>query len=90
MYCEKGTINIQRADNGFTVTARDPKIDELNAKNSLARDKGDARKPYIEPTKTYVFNDAKAVMAFLEKNMEKALPKVEYASAFEALGGDLD
>lgn len=87
-YCERGTVSISRAENGYTLTARDPKIEEQNAKRSL--DTKNRSKPYIDPTKTYVFEDFASLSEFLEKNLEKALPKEDYVSAFTALGGDID
>ena len=39
---------------------------------------------YVDPVKTYSFNDIEAVTKFLTTNLDKALPKVDYDSSFDA------
>lgn len=78
-------VRIERAANGFTVSMTDPKIEAANRKRSA---KGNYDQPYLDPRKEYVFTDLKAVMAFLTANLEKALPKDDYDSAFELMADD--
>ena len=85
MYGEGGCVRIERAENGYTVTMTDPAIVKKNAQREV---KSDYRAPYISPQKEYVFADLKACMAFLEKNLDKALPKADYEASFDALTDD--
>lgn len=76
-------VRIERAHNGFTVEMRDPKIDEQNRKRN--NDDGSAgvdvehRSPFV----SYVFESVGAVLAFLEGNLEKAMPLDEFETSFE-------
>lgn len=79
------SVRIERAENGYTVSMTDPKLEAANRKRST---KGDVYAPYVDPQKEYVFTDLKAVMAFLTANLDKALPKVDYDSAFELMTDD--
>ena len=67
-------MRIGRAVNGFTLRMRDPKIVEKNQK-----DKG----PWHDPNVTMVFEDASKLVAFLEKNLDTALPKNTFSTAFD-------
>lgn len=75
-YC----CRIERAKNGFEIEMTDPAIVEQNRKRDM---KGDYRMPYKSPRVSYVFKSVKEVLAFLEKNLETALPLDEYNSAFD-------
>lgn len=77
-------VRIERAANGFTVTMTDPKIEAANRKRDLSSKSG-SYQPYIDPRKEYVFTDFKAMMTFLTANLEKALPKEDFDSAFELM-----
>jgi hypothetical protein len=74
-------IRIERLTNGYEVTVRDPKI-------VAANNKPDSK--YRNPTREYVFTDVKSVLAFLEKNLDKALPADDFASSFDAAVAELD
>ncbi len=70
----EGCCRIEKAVNGYTVCLQDPEIRKSNAKpNSKWRD----------PSREYVFRTVKEVMAFLEKNLDKALVADEYSSSFD-------
>jgi hypothetical protein len=77
-----GCVRIERATNGYTVNVSDPKIREANQKRDNS--KGGVYAPYRDPNKEYIFTDIKTVLAFLEKNLDKALPKDDYGSSFDA------
>lgn len=76
-----GEIRIERATNGFTLRMRDPKIAESNQK-----DKG----PWKDPNVMMVFEDTEKLMAFLEKNIDAALPKNTFSTAFDEAVEDDD
>jgi len=68
-------VRIERLTNGYEVEIYDPKIAAMNEK---------AKGMYKDPMKSYVFMDVKSVLAFLEKNLETAIPmKDEYGTAFD-------
>lgn len=80
-YC---TVRIERLANGWSVRMTDPKIVEANNKRST---KGGDYAPYRDPEVTFAFDDAKGVLAFLNANLEKALPTDEFDTSFaKALG----
>ena len=76
-------VYIERKQNGYEVEITDPKIVEQN------RDPK-SKAPWREPKKSYVFKDVKEVLAFLNKNLDKALPVDEYTSSFDKAVGELD
>ena len=80
-------VRIERATNGYTVCMRDPTIEASNRKRTM---KSDYDKPYVDPNRTYVFSDIDAVMTFLKANLDKALPKEDYDSAFDTMADDED
>ena len=80
-------VRIERATNGYTVSMRDPKIEAANRKRSM---KSDYDTPYVDPNRTYVFSDIDAVMTFLKANLDTALPKDDYSSAFDEMAADED
>lgn len=67
---------IEKLANGYEVELYDAKRAAKNAKS-----KGE----YIDPMVGYAFKTTEEVCEFLEKNLEKAVPKDEYGSAFDAL-----
>lgn len=77
-----GCVRIERATNGYTVNVSDPKIREANNKRDIGS-KGPYA-PYRDPNKEYIFTNIKTVLAFLEKNLDKALPKDDFGSSFDA------
>jgi len=74
----EGCVRIERIENGYTVCADDPKIRKAN--------KGSG--PWRDPAKEYSFDTIEKVLKFLEKNLDKALPKSEYSDTFDALVAD--
>lgn len=75
-YC----VRIEKMTNGYEVEIKDPAIVKANAKRDLS---AKTYTPYKDPMRSYVFTDCDAVLAFLKKNLDKALPDDEYASAFD-------
>ena len=73
------SVRIERAENGFKVCLRDPKIVEENNSRSGKMESS----PWKDPERQYVFSDFKKMAAFLQKNLEKALPKSEYENSFD-------
>jgi hypothetical protein len=71
---------IERAKNGFTVEIRDPAIAEANQKRDT---KGSMVSPWKDPNVEYVFANVEQVLAFLGKNLDKALPMDEYENSFD-------
>lgn len=68
---------IERLANGYEVEITDPKIVAAN-KKSTGLSKG-----WKDPKVCYAFKTIKEVLAFLEKNLDKALPLDEYESSFD-------
>jgi hypothetical protein len=69
-----GCIRIERAQNGYTVTVRDPKIMLENEKpNSKWRD----------ADREFIFDDLAKAERFIEKVADVALPKEEHTSSFD-------
>ena len=58
-------IRIERAVNGYTVCVTDPKISARNDKPGSK---------WEDPSREFVFKDVKQVFAFIEANIDKALP----------------
>ena len=74
-----GCIRIERAQNGFTVTVRDPKIVAENEKpNSKWKD----------ADREFVFDDLAKAMRFVEKVADAALPKEVQTSTFDKAFAD--
>jgi hypothetical protein len=69
----EGCVRIERIENGYTVCMDDPKIRKAN--------KGTG--PWKDPSKEYSFDTIEKVLAFLGKNLDKALPKSEYSDTFD-------
>ena len=77
-----GCCRIERATNGYTVCVSDPKIREANAKPNSR---------YKDPSCEYVFKTIEEVLAFLKKNLDKALVSDSYSNTFEvAVAADKD
>lgn len=75
------SIRIERERSSFCVTVTDPEI----VKRNRANDKGDAPSPWADPNVEYKFGDKAAVLKFLDKAMDIALPPDTYTSAFDKL-----
>lgn len=76
-------VRIERLANGYEVEIYDPKIAEMNRKRDNSKP-GMPYKPWVDPKKSYAFPNVKAVLTFLEKNLETAIPmKDEYGTAFD-------
>lgn len=82
---EGGCVRIERVVNGYTVHMRDPKIVAENAKREIGRVGA-----WQDPDREYVFDDFDDMMAFLTKNIDKALPKPDFDSTFDNItSGDV-
>lgn len=68
--------SIERMANGYEVEITDPDIVKAN------RNSG-PNKPWRNPKVSYGFKTVDEVLAFLKKNLDKALPADEYGSSFE-------
>ena len=68
-----GCCRIERATTGYTVCLQDPKIREANAKPNSK---------YRSPECEYVFKTIEEVLAFLKKNLDKALVADDYSNSF--------
>lgn len=80
---DRCVVRIERLNNGFEVEMTDPAIVEYN--NKRDNSKAGIYKPWKDPKVSYAFKTVKEVVAFLEKNLEKAMPiDDEYGSAFDA------
>lgn len=76
-YC----CRIEKMTNGYEVELCDPAIVKKNSSS-----KG----TYANPMKSFCFNTIEEVLAFLKKNLDKALPDDEYSSSFDAAVADDD
>jgi hypothetical protein len=65
--------------NGYEVEMKDPKIVKENQKPMK-----DGPTSYRDPYVSYVFQTSDEVLAFLKKNLDKALPDDEYETSFDA------
>ena len=76
-------IRIERERGGFEVACNDPAIQKQNEQ----RNKGDSccGADWKDPNVEYTFETKEQVMAFLDKAIDIALPKDEYASEFDKL-----
>lgn len=72
-------VKIERLANGYEVEMKDPKIVAQNNKPS----KNGSIGAYKDPMVGYAFKTVAEVCAFLEKNLEAAMPMDEYESSFE-------
>lgn len=75
-------VRIERFDNGFTVEIKDPAIVKANAKRDTSgTSKGYT--PYKDPWKTFVFKTDAEVIAFLNKNLKKAIADARTMGDYE-------
>lgn len=75
-------IRIERAVNGFTVCVQDPKIVE---RNNAPSKPGGSPSRWEDPDREFVFKTTDQVFAFIEANIDKALPALpEKPSSFDA------
>lgn len=81
-------ITIERMTNGYSVRVCDPKIEEANRKRDTAKN-GDYPR-WRDPYREYAFPTIEKALAFVGKVAEKALPKDDYESAFDAAIEDDD
>ncbi len=80
-------VKIEKLANGYEVELSDPAIVKQNA----ARDNSKGPyKPWKDPKVGYAFKSVQEVCAFLEKNLDKALPLDEYGSAFDSAVAETD
>lgn len=73
------SIRIERLQNGFEVTMRDPDI--VKANNAASNKSGPC--PYKDPNLEYAFTTSKEVLDFVKANIDKALPDDAYSDAFD-------
>ena len=74
-------IRIQKTISGYELRLRDPAIVAENKKLG----KGEAYGPkWQDPCREFVLKDKKALLSFLDKNIDKALPADDYTSSFDA------
>ena len=66
-------IRIERMANAYRVCVTDPDIAAKNKKAGSWKD----------PAREYSFVTKEEVLAFLKKNIDRALPEEDYDSAFE-------
>lgn len=59
---------IEKAENGFEVEILD---DEVQAKNQDPKSKA----PWVDPWKSYLFNDIDGVVKFLQEKLPKLTPE---------------
>lgn len=64
---------IERHENGYEVSIRDPEI----VKKNMSSKNG-----WRDPDRSYVFADFDKMMEFLKNNLDKALPSGEYETSF--------
>lgn len=74
-------IRIERERTSFSVTVTDP---EIQKKNDASRNK-DGPGDWTDPQVEYTFETKQAVLTFLDKAMDIALPEDDYSSAFDKL-----
>lgn len=80
-------VRIERMENGYEVEVQDPAIVKQNA----GYDKKGNRNSWKNPSRSYGFKSVEEVTAFLEKNLDKALPQDDYTASFdEAVAAEKD
>lgn len=76
------SIRISRERSSYCVTVTDPEI----VKRNRASDKADGPSdPWTDPNVEYDFDSKEAVLKFLDKAMDIALPADTYTSTFDKL-----
>ena len=76
-------VRIKRLANGYTIRLRDPKIIKANQKRDSSKE-GGPYIPYKDPEREFACTDIDKVLAWLKANLDKALPKADFDSAFTA------
>lgn len=76
------TIRIERLANGYEVEITDPAIAKANSSAKVGA--------WRDPNIGYAFKTSKEVMAFLSKNLEKALPQDDYTTSFDKAASEGD
>ncbi len=84
-------LRVYRFDNGYTVEIKDPAIVKYNAardKKNSARKDGAPYLEYKDPWKSFVFDTAVKVQAFIGKNISKAIvaakaEEADFGTAFD-------
>lgn len=79
-------VKIEKLANGFTICIKDPAIIKFNKERNKLNAKPNT--PYIEskdPWKEFVFKDENEVIAFLKKNLKKAVVGTDddYETSFD-------
>ena len=87
-------VRIERFTNGYTVNIKDPAIVKWNNQPYEKREKKGGPS-YREPWKSFVFKTDKEVLAFLAKNLKKAIVASdndgdEFGTAFTMAAADND
>lgn len=85
----ENVCRISRAQNGFTVSMRDPAIEEANRKRDLST-KSAVPTPWRDPHVEYVFEDVESVLKFLKKTLPTAMTLDEYSSTFDKAMAESD
>lgn len=70
-------IRIERAENGYTVSFRDPELEEKNRKSDK----------WVDSEVSYVFADMEKLQSFLTENIDTILTTTdseEYETSFQA------
>ena len=74
-------IHITRSGSGYKIRVTDPAIRAANEN----RDTNKTPYPkWQDPDREFVLKDKAALMKFLEGNIDKALPKGDFESSFDA------
>lgn len=84
-------VKIEKLTNGFTVRIQDPAIIKFNKERTKNNNKTNS--VYIDskdPWKEFVFKNEAEVLAFLKKNLKKAVAgnADDYESSFDLASGD--
>jgi hypothetical protein len=70
-------VRIEKLENGYEVEIRDQKQVGKNREGGL-------NSPYKDPWCGYAFKTTAEVCAFLEKNLDKAVPGDTFSTSFDA------
>lgn len=78
-------IRIEKTISGYELRLRDPEIVQANKdRDKNASKNGGVYPDWKDPCREFVLKDKKALLAFLDKNIDKALPADDYESSFDA------
>ena len=81
---------IERHQNGWEATIRDPEIVAKNEKRDAMKYDDPKRPPWIDPNKSYVFADLDKLMAFLKTALPKMKPEADFETAFDTAASSID